>query len=142
MKCPILVNNFHYTLHQAFSVYGGLNLQCSEEIRSSLEDALKHLPGSSGAFLSFAGPTVALMELTVQGVDEVDSDHIGLPFSIVTCHMSTPTSLPPDTERPGTPSEDTDVGSCSYKSCQSSPDVDSPCVSPSASPAITISEEE
>ena len=35
-------------------------------------------------------------------------------------HMSTLTSLPPGTDRPGTPSEDTDVGSCSYKSIQSS----------------------
>ena len=56
--------------------------------------------------------------------------------------MSTPTSLPPDTDRPGTPSQDTDVGSCSYKSSQSSTDddspLDSPSVSPSASPLITL----
>ena len=245
IKCPILVNNSHYTLHQALSVYGGLDLQCS-----SLEEALKHLPGSSGVFLTFAGTTVALMELTVQGVNEVDSDHIRfaifdihsrdrmgaiaedgsslLPFydtlkllvrhikhyaasvelvnvdfmmnymdvvpfelssiklsppppcpplpcaphppsppvprpsptasphpptpptrpvspaspSVSEGHMSTPTSLPPDTDRPGTPSEDTDVGSCFYKSSQSSPDDDSPGDSPSASPAITLSDEE
>ena len=74
MKCPILVNNSHYTLHQALSVYGGLNLQCSEGIPSSLEEALRHLPGSLGSFLTFAGTTVALMEFTVQGVDEVDID--------------------------------------------------------------------
>ena len=41
IKCPMLVNNCHYTLHQALSVYGGLNLRCSEGIRSSLEEALK-----------------------------------------------------------------------------------------------------
>ena len=44
----------------------------------------------------------------------------------------------PDTDRPGTPSEDIDVGSCSYKSSQSSPDDESPC----DSPAITLSDEE
>ena len=59
--CPILVNNCHYTLHQALSVYSGLNLRCSEVIRSSLEKALKLLPGSSGAFLTFAGTKMALM---------------------------------------------------------------------------------
>ena len=63
--------------------------------------------------------------------------------SVSVGHVSTLTSLPPDTDRPGTPSEDTDVGSCSS---QSSPDDDSPCdspsVSPSASPPITLSEEE
>ena len=62
-------------------------------------------------------------------------------------HMSMLMSLPPDTDRPGSPSEDTDVGSCSYKSDQSSPDDDSPhdsptpSVSPSVSPAISLSEE-
>ena len=66
IKCPMLVNNCHYTLHQALSVYGGLNLRCSEWIRSSLEEVLKHLPGSSGAFLTFAGTMVALMEFKVQ----------------------------------------------------------------------------
>ena len=65
-------------------MYGGLHLRCSEGIRSSLEEALKHLPGSSGAFLTFAGTMVALMELTVQGVDEVDSDHIR--FAIFDSH--------------------------------------------------------
>ena len=65
IKCPMLVNNCHYTLHQALSVYSGLNLRCSEGIRSSLEEALKHLSGSSGAFLTFAGTTVALMEFIV-----------------------------------------------------------------------------
>ena len=61
-------------------------------------------------------------------------------------HMSTPTFLPPYTDRTGTPNEDTDVESCSYKLSQSSLDDDSsrdsPSVSPSASPAITLSEEE
>ena len=84
IKCPMLVNNCHYTLHQALSVYGELNLRCSEGIRSSLQEALMHLPGSSGAFLTFAGTTVALMEFTVQGVDEVDSDHIR--FAIFDSH--------------------------------------------------------
>ena len=51
---------------------------------SSLEQALKHLPGSSGAFLTFAGTTVALMEFTVQEVDQVDSDHIR--FAIFDSH--------------------------------------------------------
>ena len=65
-------------------MHGGLNLHCSEGIRSSLEEALKHLPGSSGAFLTFAGTTVAHIEFTVQGVDEVDSDHIR--FAIFDSH--------------------------------------------------------
>ena len=83
IKCPMLVN-CHYTLHQALGVYSGLNLRCSEGIRSSLEEALKHLPGSSGAFLTFAGTKVSLMEFTVQGVDKVDSDHIR--FAIFDSH--------------------------------------------------------
>ena len=70
--------------HQALSVSSGLNLRCSEGIRSSLEVSLKHLPGSSGAFLTFAGTTVALMEFTVQRVDQVDSDHIR--FAIFNSH--------------------------------------------------------
>ena len=57
-------------------------------------------------------------------------------------YMSTPPSLSPDTNRSVTPSEDTDVGLCSYKSSQSSPDDDSPRDSPSASPPITLSEKE
>ena len=65
-------------------MYGGLNLRCSEGIRSSLEVALKHLPGPLGAFLTFVGTAVALMELTVQGVDKVDSDHIR--FAIFESH--------------------------------------------------------
>ena len=65
-------------------MYGGLNLRCSEAIRSSLEEALKHLPGSSGAFLTFAGTMMALIEFTVQGVDQVDSDHIR--FAIFDSH--------------------------------------------------------
>ena len=80
----MLVNNSHYALHQALSVYGGLNLHCSEGIRSSLEEALKQLPGSLGAFLTFARTMVALMELTVQGVFQVDSDHIR--FAIFDSH--------------------------------------------------------
>ena len=40
--------------------------------------------GSSGAFLTFAGTTVALMEFTVQGVDQVDSDYIR--FAIFDSH--------------------------------------------------------
>ena len=67
-----------------------------------------------------------------------------VPFDLLS--IVRPPSLPPDIDRPGSPSEDTDVGSCSYKSNQSSPDDDSPrdspSVSPSASPPITLSEEE
>ena len=53
-------------------------------------------------------------------------------------HMSTPSSLPQDTDWPGIGSEDTDVGSCSYESGQGNHDGDSPL----DSPAVSLIEEE